>query len=117
MTGCVYRAYADDGSLLYVGSSNHPTARYGYHELNSPWWLFKADVREEWHPSLAVARYAELVAIETEHPRWNVHGRSHQHPDGPMSSWATALHLAEDVAQWRQWRSVRGSRHCSQVTS
>ena len=47
MTGRVYRAYDAEGVLLYVGSSNHPPQRYEYHRQHSPWWLFKAEIREQ----------------------------------------------------------------------
>ena len=106
MTGRVYRAYDAEGVLLYVGSSNHPPQRYEYHRQHSPWWLFKAEIREQEYPSLTDARTAELVAIETEHPRWNVVGRSVDHPDGWINQAfgiKSAPWLRDELEAWRAW--------------
>ena len=79
----VYRALDEAGSLLYVGSTDDPQRRMEQHRDFAPWWTPNCRFLVTPHPSIADARLAEREAIAAEHPRWNVHGRSPEHPDGP----------------------------------
>lgn len=106
---CVYRAFDLGGTLLYVGSSITPQARYRHHEFSAPWWPFKVDITETWHRTQREGREAERVAIATEHPRWNVVGRSVDHPDGAINQafgLSSLPHLREEMAIWREWREL-----------
>ncbi|MFB7496043.1 hypothetical protein ACFC09_15350 [Streptomyces sp. NPDC056161] len=69
----VYRLWARDGALLYVGSSYRPEARY-QERRRKPWGPQIARCAEEWHPSRADAFRLELEAIAGEYPRYNVYG-------------------------------------------
>ena len=113
MTGAfVYRAYAADGTLLYVGSSATPQARYRYHAQHSAWWPRHSEIREEQHATVALARRAETAAILAEFPRWNVVGRSSDHPDGPISQTygvASAPWLRADLDAWRAYLRTRAA--------
>lgn len=105
----VYRAYDADGRLLYVGCTAEVGARLSYHAQHAPWWIFHSAITTEQFDSEAAARDAELEAIATEYPRWNVVGRSPDHPDGPVSR-ATGLRSAPwlwaDVQVWRRWKAA-----------
>lgn len=71
----VYRLFADDGTLLYVGSSEHIADRLGVHERSQPWWADVAVVRLEEYADFESMRAAEWKIIEDETPLHNVQGR------------------------------------------
>lgn len=68
----LYRFYASDGALLYIGITLNPGARWPKHRDNKPWWSEVAEVRLESHPSRQAVLDAERAAIIDERPRYNV---------------------------------------------
>lgn len=72
----VYRCYAADGVLLYIGKSVDPGQRIGQHRSQpSPWIGRHASMTEEWFegPRAAMrARDAEVAAIAAERPAFNL---------------------------------------------
>jgi hypothetical protein len=68
---CVYRCFATDGRLLYVGSTVNRSRRMSAHAGKSPWWGEVADVRIERHPDIVIARAIERAAIRAEAPTYN----------------------------------------------
>lgn len=72
----IYRAYAADGRLLYVGQTIYPEQRITQHGYASPWfpevaeWEF-TEVGDWWQ-----MQDAEREAIQTEHPIHNVAGKA-----------------------------------------
>lgn len=83
----VYRAYNAEGRLLYVGMSRNSDLRMYQHGRGSYWHADMADVDIRWYPDRATARAAELDAIVTEWPLWNV-------KDSP---WAPIVRMAQDL--------------------
>ncbi|MER7835305.1 GIY-YIG nuclease family protein [Streptomyces sp. NPDC096040] len=69
----VYRLWAADGSLLYVGSSYDPEERCKRHR-SAPWWPLVARRTDDWRSSRAHAYHAESAAIMDEGPAHNVMG-------------------------------------------
>lgn len=67
----LYRLYAADGSLLYVGITRHLPHRMYQHSREKRWWPEVARKTVEWHPARAMARAAETCAIRAENPRHN----------------------------------------------
>ncbi len=80
--GCVYRAYANDGELLYVGATTNPKSRLHQHACDAIWRKAVARWRIRWYTDWTTAVQAEKEAIATEYPRWNITYRSPAHPDG-----------------------------------
>lgn len=75
MSFCLYRCYAADGDLLYVGQTMRPAGRLKGHALNSRWWPEVDRVTaHSGFPDLASVRRAEALAIAWEAPRENVRG-------------------------------------------
>lgn len=70
----VYRCFAADGALLYIGSTRQYGPRMAAHAKNSHWWSQVADVTREPYPSMPAALAAERVAIRAEHPLHNKAG-------------------------------------------
>jgi predicted GIY-YIG superfamily endonuclease len=66
----VYRLFAADGALLYIGSSYDPDERCESHRRAS-WWPQVVRRTEEWHPNRSNAYGAETEAIQAEAPRYN----------------------------------------------
>jgi len=82
----VYRAYDGADRLLYVGCTNDIDARMKSHHTSSPWAVYMARFATEVFETRADAESAEARAIAEEHPRWNLVGRSADHPDGFVST-------------------------------
>jgi hypothetical protein len=70
----LYRCFAEDGSLLYVGISVSAASRMGQHKGYSGWWRLVARIEVEHYQTRTAAREAELEAIRTESPAYNREG-------------------------------------------
>lgn len=69
----VYRLWAADGALLYIGSAYDPEERCKAHH-GAPWWPNVASRSDEPRVSRQDAYLAEMAAIAAEKPRHNVNG-------------------------------------------
>lgn len=67
----LYRFFDIADSLLYVGISMHIEARFGQHRRLKPWDQV-ARIQLETFPTRAATLEAELLAIQSEHPIWNI---------------------------------------------
>lgn len=67
----IYRCYAADSELLYIGCTAHWRARRLSHERLTPWWPLVADIRFQTFRSAPEAWKAERVAIWNENPSRN----------------------------------------------
>ncbi|MDX3588542.1 GIY-YIG nuclease family protein [Streptomyces europaeiscabiei] len=67
----LYRFYASDKALLYVGVTGQPIERWVKHRRQARWWPTAAYVSVEIHPNTWQALDAERLAIRTEHPSFN----------------------------------------------
>jgi hypothetical protein len=67
----VYRLYAGDDALLYVGRTISPVSRFRQHAIGKPWWPEVVHKEITWHPTRRGAVDAEAIAIRTENPRYN----------------------------------------------
>lgn len=71
MSAVLYRHYASDGTLLYVGASLRVLDRLQEHKSRSSWYDLVLNIRLERHPSIDAAKEAERIAIRDEHPVHN----------------------------------------------
>lgn len=69
--GFVYRLWAKDGTLLYIGKTTNPYARPWSHGSQKPWGREIHRVTHEEHVSEEAAIAAEREAIIREKPRYN----------------------------------------------
>lgn len=70
----LYRHFDDQGTLLYVGISFSAIIRL-YQHKSSHWFNSIANVTIENFPTREAAIDAEIMAIQTEEPRFNISGR------------------------------------------
>jgi predicted GIY-YIG superfamily endonuclease len=70
----LYRFYDASDALLYVGITGELKTRFAQHAADKRWWAKVARKTVEWHPTRQAASLAELAAIRTEHPAYNVAG-------------------------------------------
>lgn len=99
----VYRVYDASGRLLYVGCSVEVETRLHAHSQSATWWLFHDRIETEGFRTHEAALEAEAEAIATEHPRWNMQGRSPDHPDGKATN--------NNHARWLDYDREVSRRH------
>lgn len=68
---CVYRMYAADGQLLYVGVSSDILERMRSHNRLTRWWDDTARISVKIYPTREAALAAEVQAIHDELPLHN----------------------------------------------
>jgi hypothetical protein len=68
----LYRHFAADGRLLYVGISLNALGRLDEHSNVSKWYPLIRIVTLEHYDSVEDARMAEMLAIAHEHPLHNI---------------------------------------------
>jgi hypothetical protein len=87
----VYRMYAWDGRLLYVGRTYRPGQRMQAHASQSQWWAATTHVTFRAYADQAEAREVEIDAIRQDFPAYNVTHRSkvHPRPDYGHFDWVT----------------------------
>lgn len=72
MSADVYQCFADDGTLLYVGSSMSGRSRLAQHRQGSDWWPQVAVIRVEHLTSRPAAEMREADLIRESAPIHNV---------------------------------------------
>lgn len=70
----LYRYFNADGVLLYVGVSSNAAVRAAQHKGNKSWWGQVSRIDIQRFGTRREAFDAELVAIRTEYPKYNVLG-------------------------------------------
>lgn len=69
----LYRFIDAVGALLYVGITSRPTERWQKHRRQAQWWPQVSEVLVEVYAQRHQAEAAELAAIKSERPLFNVH--------------------------------------------
>lgn len=68
----LYRFFDEGGVLLYVGITADVGIRWDAHERRKPWWPQVSRKTVEWFDTRPKARAAELIAISSERPLYNL---------------------------------------------
>lgn len=77
----VYRAWASDGTLLYVGATSNIGQRIGDHNARRrPWIAPGVRIMALTYPTREEAFTEEARAIREEHPLWNRNSGDHEAP-------------------------------------
>ena len=69
---CLYRHFASNQMLLYVGVSLSAVQRLGQHRLSSHWYEKITTITVEWFDTRIEAEQAEYTAIIKENPKHNI---------------------------------------------
>lgn len=67
----VYRFFASDGRVLYIGCTSDPGKRFAKHAINRAWWRAVDKISLEHYETMELALEAERRAIESEEPYYN----------------------------------------------
>jgi hypothetical protein len=114
----VYRHYSENGTLLYVGRSADPEARWLQLSSTQPGWTpYSVQRDDKWYPTFELAAAAERWAIRTEAPMFNTVHAKRRREDRVASEFGTAVRrmrtliLADGVevqfeARGKTWRRV-----------
>jgi predicted GIY-YIG superfamily endonuclease len=70
----LYRLFASNRKLLYVGITGDLKTRLAAHAETKPWWPEVARKTVEWHMTRASAAKAEVKVIRSERPLHNIRG-------------------------------------------
>lgn len=68
----LYRFWNDSDELLYVGITHRGWRRFNEHASAKAWWHLVHTVTVDHYPNRETARAAELTAIQSERPRFNI---------------------------------------------
>lgn len=86
----LYRYFASDGQLLYVGVTKNPFDRQSHHAQNQPWWTEVSTATFQHFTNRDLALDAETYAIGAELPKYN--------KAGPVLEMDARKHLADIMA-------------------
>lgn len=73
----LYRFFAEDGDLLYVGVTNNAGNRFDQHRISKPWWDQVATITVTHYEDRETALYWERSAIRHEMPAYNIRELEH----------------------------------------
>jgi excinuclease UvrABC nuclease subunit len=68
----LYRFFAKDDRLLYVGVTDDLKSRLAAHATQKSWWGEVSRTTVEWFPGRLEALDAEIAAIQSERPAYNI---------------------------------------------
>jgi hypothetical protein len=68
----VYRLFASDAALLYIGVAKDFGVRWKRHAHAQPWWSEVQRQTVDWYPDRELALAVEKDAIRSERPLYNV---------------------------------------------
>ena len=80
----LYRAFTEEGDLLYVGISLSVFSRLSAHKKTAEWFEKCSRIDVETFPNRSQAEKAEMKAIKTEFPKFNKQGKV---KEPPKSKW------------------------------
>lgn len=94
----LYRLYDTNDVLLYVGITDNLGVRWNHHAKHKTWWPDVARHTADWYASREEVAEAEVKAIETETPLYNIQGAKVPPTPPPPGSPAAWWHYVKRVA-------------------
>jgi predicted GIY-YIG superfamily endonuclease len=101
----LYRLFAGDGRLLYVGIADDPLARFKQHRRDKFWWPRVTATSMQQFDTRVEAEAAEARAIFTENPVHNMAGADPERPDRTLADHP----LLVDGIPWRCFHCNRSA--------
>jgi predicted GIY-YIG superfamily endonuclease len=102
----VYRYFAGDGALLYVGVTSRWTQRDSNHRGSSTWYADVARHELEHYEDRTVAAQREAEVINIENPRHN-RRRFKLAPPYPQADTVLAVHAPAELIAWLRSQADR----------
>lgn len=99
----LYRMYAADGTLLYVGITQRRMERFRQHADHKQWWAEVAQIQVAHYPDRQSVVSAERAAIESEQPRYNVIWNGRRQSPPPTAA-ATSDGYGYGASSGDRWR-------------
>lgn len=99
----LYRFFDDEGVLLYVGITEAPLVRLDGHAAVQPWWHLVATASYEHFPTRAQARDAEVAAIQSEQPAFNVADNGNRALSERLAGWEARMNRRAIAAARALW--------------
>jgi hypothetical protein len=103
----LYRYFDANGTLLYVGISGQLAQRDKSHISRSKWMQLTAGSTVERRKTLARVKLAERIAIETEHPIFNVAYNSTPEAKARMRAYLEAVGRPDLLRSMRKVPAIR----------
>lgn len=100
----LYRIFGENDLLLYVGISNDFGRRWEQEAKAFSWWDEHRQMSVEWHPSRPEAEAAEVAAIETERPKYNIR---HAVPEPLINDYQVREITSKERVKARQMQRYR----------
>jgi predicted GIY-YIG superfamily endonuclease len=104
MRTALYRLYATDGTLLYVGVTDKLSVRFYSHSREKRWWPEVAGMRIAWYPNHAEAEEAERAAICSEDPVHNVRSTPRHGEVIRAAQRRSPEQMAADARRRQEWQ-------------
>jgi predicted GIY-YIG superfamily endonuclease len=99
----LYRFYGNNNQLLYVGISNTWYQRFHDHEKKSGWFSKVTYSTFEWHETRESVEAAELIAIRSENPEFNLlHNPAWESPTDHFKKLKNAIHTGQKLDDLHQ---------------
>ncbi|WP_417556141.1 GIY-YIG nuclease family protein [Microbacterium sp.] len=113
----LYRLYAMDSTLLYVGVTNNVNGRMREHSKSRPWWgqVHHSLTQLEWFRDIEEASAAEIAAIANEHPVYNVASRPGRAPSPYRKPRPRIAHESLSPDDQRSWALYSLRHHAEGV--
>lgn len=103
----LYRLFDEKGRLLYVGIAFDPPSRWAGHAAVKSWWGNVAEKQVEWHATRTAAAAAEVEAIRTEAPLYNVADSEDPYIGGTTKQGAKSGRMLRiDDATWEDYKQA-----------
>lgn len=103
----MYRLFDEAGQLLYVGIAVNPDTRWSTHAREKTWWPQVARRTVEWFDDRPSAEAAEVAAIASEAPQFNVeHSTTRRRGDAKAEYrrlYATPRQVRVATSAWRDF--------------
>lgn len=98
----LYRFFAADGTLLYIGQTMDPPIRWGAHGQTKTWWPEVVRIEVSRFATRADAESAEATAVRAEGPIHNV-----VHAGRVRSAWNPSTPVRPVAQRILKWLSTR----------
>lgn len=111
----LYRHFSKNGTLLYIGISANHSARLNEHVNNAFWASMISHVKIEHFPDRDAAHSAEVAAIQTEEPLFNVRHQRRGSRGHVLNELFKAFE-EQETEEFEEWQATEGNQDAESET-